>query len=75
MKSLALVFSAVLAAGLQLCAAEKLVGGPFVVHAGPKSATVAWIVEVGEATLGTEPGKADKSAPVLRAEKVSYTGL
>jgi hypothetical protein len=75
MKSFALVISAVLASGLPLSAAEKLVGGPFVVHAGPKSATVAWIVEAGEATLGTEPGKADKSAPVLRAEKVSYTGL
>jgi hypothetical protein len=32
-------------------------------------------MEAGEATLGTEPGKTEKSAPVLRAEKVSYTGL
>jgi hypothetical protein len=74
MKSIALT-CILMGAGLQGSAAEKLVGGPFVVHTGPKSATVAWIVEVGEATLGTEPGKADKSAPVLRAEKVSYTGL
>jgi len=29
----------------------------------------------GEATLGTEPGKVEKTAPVLRAEKVAYTGL
>jgi hypothetical protein len=74
MKCVALIF-ALLEASLQVCAAERLVGGPFVVHAGPRSATVAWIVETGEATLGTEPGKAEKTAPVLRAEKTSYTGL
>jgi hypothetical protein len=74
MKSIALT-CALLGASLQVWADEKLVGGPFVVHAGPRSATVAWIVEAGEATLGTEPGRAEKSAPVLRAEKVSYTGL
>jgi hypothetical protein len=74
-KSIALIFCALLGAGLQAWAAEKLIGGPFVVHAGSKSATVAWIVEAGETTLGTEPGKLDKSAPVLRAEKASYTGL
>jgi acid phosphatase type 7 len=74
MKSIALTF-ALLGASLQACAAEKLIGGPFVVHDGPTSATVAWIVDAGEATLGTEPGKADKRAPILRAEKASYTGL
>src|SRR5256885_16803879 len=73
MKSIALTF-ALLGTSLQACAAEKLIGGPFVVHASSTSATVAWIVEAGTATLGTEPGKADKSAPVLRAEKASYTG-
>ena len=56
-------------------AADKLVGGPFVVHAGPRSATVVWIVESGSASLGTEPGKVEKTAPVLHAEKVTYTGL
>jgi len=66
---------ALLGASLQLQSAEKVVGGPFVVHAGARSATVVWILETGEATLGTAPGKADQSAPVLRAEKASYTGL
>jgi acid phosphatase type 7 len=60
---------------LPVLAADKLVGGPFVVHVGPRSATVVWIVETGSASLGTEPGKAEKSVPVLRAEKVTYPGL
>jgi hypothetical protein len=74
MKSVALL-CALLAANLRVPAAEKLAGGPFVVNVGPRSATLVWIVGTGEATLGTEPGKADKTAPVLRAEKVAYTGL
>jgi hypothetical protein len=56
-------------------AQEKLAGGPYVVNTGPKSATVVWIVEAGQASLGTEPGKLEKTAPVLRAKKVSFTGL
>jgi hypothetical protein len=74
MKSIALI-CALLGASLQLCAAEKMVGGPFVVNVGPRSATLVWIVGAGEATLGIEPGKAEKTAPVLRAERVAYTGL
>lgn len=61
--------------GLPVLAADKLVGGPFVVNVGPKSATVVWVLEAGAVSLGTEPGKADKTVPVLRAEKVTYTGL
>jgi hypothetical protein len=74
MKSIALI-CALLGTILQVRAAEKLVGGPFVVHDGPRSATLVWIVGAGDATLGTEPGKAEKTAPVLRAERVAYTGL
>ncbi len=66
---------ALLLSRLPVLAADKLVGGPFVVHVGPRSATVVWIVETGAASLGTEPGKAEKTVPVLRAEKVTYTGL
>jgi hypothetical protein len=62
-------------AGLQAQSADKLAGGPYAVHVGSSSATVVWIVEAGQVTLGTEPGKTDKTAPVLRAEKTSYTGL
>src|SRR6266567_3982127 len=56
-------------------AEDKLVGGPYVVNVGQKSATVAWLVQTGVATLGSQPGKAEKTAPVLRSEKVSFTGL
>jgi len=54
---------------------EKLAGGPYVVNVGPRSATVVWLVERGQVTLGTEPGRADKTAPWLRAEKATFTGL
>jgi len=74
MKSVVLL-CALLAANIEAPAAEKLAGGPFVVNVGPRSATLVWIVEMGNTILGTEPGKADKTVPVLRAEKVAYTGL
>jgi acid phosphatase type 7 len=54
---------------------EKVVGGPYAVNVGPRSATVMWVVQTGEALLGAEPGKTDKSAPVLRAEKTTFTSL
>jgi hypothetical protein len=34
-----------------------------------------WVVQTGEASLGTEPNKADKTAPVLRAQKAAFLGL
>lgn len=54
---------------------EKVIGGPYVVNVAPRSATVMWVVETGHASLGTVPGKADKTAPTLRAERVVFTGL
>jgi 3',5'-cyclic AMP phosphodiesterase CpdA len=54
---------------------DKLAGGPYVVNVGPRSATVVWLVETGQVTLGTAPGGTDKAAPVLRAEKATFTGL
>jgi hypothetical protein len=56
-------------------AADKLVGGPYVVKVGPRSATVAWIVQTGQVALGTSSDKPALNAPVLHSEKVSYTGL
>jgi hypothetical protein len=64
-----------LLAATRLTAAEKLVGGPYVVNVGQRSATVAWVVETSQASIGTVPGKVEKTAPVLRSEKVSFTGL
>lgn len=59
----------------QASVGEKVVGGPYVVNVGPKSATVMWVVQTGEASLGTEPGKMEKTAPVLHAEKIEFNGL
>src|ERR1700739_2655253 len=54
---------------------ERIAGGPYVVNVGPRSATVMWVVQTGEATLGTGPDKADRAAPVLHAERTTFTGL
>ena len=56
-------------------AEDKLVGGPYSVNVGQHSAEVVWILETGQASLGVEPGKLEKSGPVLRAQKVTFTGL
>lgn len=61
--------------GSQASVGEKVVGGPYVVNVGPKSATVMWLVQTGEASLGTEPGKKEKTAPLLHAEKIELNGL
>jgi hypothetical protein len=62
-------------AGMALHAEDKLVGGPYAINVGPRSATVVWIVESGRASIGSKPDRTEQSSPVLRAEKVSYTGL
>ena len=56
-------------------AQDKVAGGPYVVNVGARTATVMWLTETAQPTIGTEPGKADKSAPALRAEKATFTGL
>ena len=77
----ALFAAALLTSGLELRpatispAGEKVVGGPYVVNVGKRSATLMWVVQTGEVSLGTEPGKLDKTEPILRAEKIQYTGL
>ncbi|HTP89181.1 MAG TPA: metallophosphoesterase [Bryobacteraceae bacterium] len=60
----------------QLAGAQtKLAGGPYTVNVTARSATVAWIVETGHATIGAEPGKSDDTAPVLAARKVTFSRL
>ncbi|MGH9594061.1 MAG: metallophosphoesterase family protein, partial [Bryobacteraceae bacterium] len=54
---------------------DKVVGGPYVVNVGSRSATLMWLVQTGQASLGAQPGKLDKTSPVLRAEHTSLTGL
>jgi hypothetical protein len=55
--------------------ADKIIGGPYVVNVTPRSATVAWVVQTGEVTIGAAPDKVDKTVPILRTEKVTFTGL
>jgi hypothetical protein len=54
---------------------EKVIGGPYVVNVGPRSATLMWVIQTGQATLGTVPDKVEKAEPVLRAERVAFSGL
>ena len=62
-------------AAAQSFPSEKVVGGPYVVNIGPRSGTVMWVVQVGEASIGTEPDKGAKSAPVLQARKTTFLDL
>lgn len=54
---------------------DKVIGGPYVVNAGQRAGTVMWVVQTGEVTLANGDGKIEKTAPVLRAERVTFTGL
>ncbi|HUJ19884.1 MAG TPA: metallophosphoesterase [Bryobacteraceae bacterium] len=56
-------------------AEDKLVGGPYAVNVGPRSATVVWVFQTGQVTLHGDGAKPDMTAPVLRSEKVHFTGL
>lgn len=56
-------------------AADKVIGGPYVVNVGPKSATVSWVVESSEVKIGTAPGQLAPVAPVLHSEHVTYNNL
>ena len=71
LKSLLLAFALCLTAAAQ----EKVVGGPYVVNVTGRSATIGWLVETGQAKVGAAPDKLERTAPVLRSEKVSFTGL
>lgn len=63
-----------IALALGLPAADKIVGGPYVVNVGPKAATVAWVVQTGEVNL-MEAGAGPIELPVLRVEKAGYGRL
>ncbi|HEY2012730.1 MAG TPA: hypothetical protein VGH38_04475, partial [Bryobacteraceae bacterium] len=55
--------------------AQKIVGGPFVVNATSKTATVVWIVQTDEAAIHPAAGGPSKTSPSLRVEKTTFTGL
>ncbi len=56
-------------------AADTVAGGPYVVNVTQRSATVAWIVQTSDVKLGTKPDERTKTAPALRVQKISFTGL
>ena len=57
-----------------MMAAPKIVGGPYVVGATARGATVAWIVESDEVTFHAA-GAAAKSSPSLHVEYTNLSGL
>jgi hypothetical protein len=57
-----------------LGAGPKVLGGPFVVNATSRGATVAWIVESDEVTVRAA-GAAATTSPALRVEYTGLTGL
>src|ERR1700722_6626188 len=59
----------------QEMSAGKVVGGPYAVNVGPRSATVMWVVESGQASVGLAPDKMSQTVPILRAEKILLSGL
>ena len=64
-----LLFALSLAALAQQQLPLKVVGGPYAVNVGPRSATIMWVVESGQASVGLAPDKLSQSVPLLRAEK------
>ncbi len=56
-------------------AQEKLVGGPYAVNVGPRTATVVWVLQTGQVSLHSSDSNTTLAAPVLRAEKVHFAGL
>src|SRR6266849_2987990 len=61
-------------AGAAMAAAQKIAGGPLVVNATPRTATVVWLVEGSHVTLHA-PGAPPRTSPSLRVEKTTLTGL
>lgn len=56
-------------------AQDKVVGGPYAVNVTQNSATVIWVIQSGQASLGTSQAKLDRTSPLLHTERVSYAGL
>lgn len=55
--------------------ADTVIGGPLVVNDTGRAATIVWIVQSGEVVLKAEGSAEKRSAPALRAESVTLTGL
>lgn len=68
-------FALLLAATSVASAADKVIGGPFVVNATSRSATVVWVVQSDEVTAKSQDGSETHTAGALHAESVTLTGL
>ena len=69
-----LAIGALAAAAQLLAAAEKIVGGPFIVGVTARTAKIGWIVQTDEVTLKPSNG-ASIISPALRIETTSFTLL
>src|SRR4051812_36677298 len=56
-------------------ARSRIVGGPFVVRATSRTATVAWVVQSDEVQIHPSGDDAPFISPALRMEKTTLTGL
>jgi hypothetical protein len=65
----------VLLAAAALPAEEKVVGGPYVIHATGTSATVAWVVQTGEEEAGGVLGVGARKEPLLDVRTMPLTKL
>src|SRR5205814_3221489 len=63
-----------LAGASALCAAPKVVGGPFVVNVTSRGATVVWMVESEQLSFHP-PGAAAKLSPAIHAERTELSTL
>src|SRR5579863_2926879 len=52
----------------------KVIGGPYILHVGQRSATVAWVLQTGQVTV-TTAGQPARTVPVLESQKVILNGL
>jgi len=69
------LFLLLLVGGTAGFAADKIAGGPFVVNATSRTATVVWIVQTDELTLQGPAGANQRISPSLRVQKTTMTGL
>ena len=69
------LFLLLLAGTAMVLAADKIAGGPFVVNATSRTATVVWIVQTDELTLQGPGGAKPRTSPSLHVEKTTLTGL
>jgi len=64
-----------LAVSVSALSAEEVIAGPAVVNVGPRTATVVWLVNDGQSTLGESPTDQKLTSQSIRARKTVYTGL